>query len=180
MKKPTQILIAALATTALTGTAWAGGYHNSRHDYREFAKVVDVAPIYRQIEVSTPRQECWQEQVTREVPTRRASATPVILGGIIGGVIGNQIGGGRGRKLATVAGTMLGASIGADAARTDARYVSVTGTEQRCRTVQDSYTEQRVVGYQVKYRYRGRIYQTRMDHKPGDRIPLDVSVTPAY
>ncbi len=180
MKKQTQILIATLTAATLTGTAWAGDRHDERFGYRDFAKVVDVTPIYRQIEVSTPREECWEEQVVHDVPTNRPSATPVILGGIIGGVIGNQIGNGRGRKIATVAGTLLGASIGADSVRANTRYAPVASSEQRCRVVQESYTEQRVVGYRVKYRYRGQIYETRMDHEPGDRIPLNVSVTPAF
>lgn len=179
MKTQNQLLIATLATTLAAGSAWAGG-HPDRHGYRDYAKVVDATPIYRQIEVSTPREECWQEQVVRDVPTGRQSATPVIVGGIIGGVIGNQIGDGRGRKIATVAGTLLGASIGADKAHANTRYVPTTSTEQRCHVTHESYTEQRTVGYRVKYRYRGRIYETRMDHDPGERIPVDITVTPSY
>jgi len=180
MKTQNKLLITTLAATVFTSTAWAGNHYYDRHGYRDFAKVVDVTPIYRQVEVSSPREECWQEQVTHEVPGGHRSAAPAILGGIIGGVIGNQIGDGRGRKIATVAGTLLGASIGAESARANTQYVPTTSLEQRCRVVQESYTEQQTVGYRVKYRYRGQIFETRMDRDPGDRIPVEVTVTPAF
>ncbi|QKK12038.1 MAG: glycine zipper 2TM domain-containing protein [Pseudomonadota bacterium] len=130
MKTQNKLLIATLTATVFAGSAYAGGHNAGRHTYRDSAKVIDVTPIYRQIEVSTPREECWQEQVTYEAPAGRSSATPVILGSIIGGVIGNQIGDGRGRKIATVAGTLLGASIGADNAHANTRYAPTTATEQ--------------------------------------------------
>jgi len=44
----------------------------------------------------------------------------------------------------------------------------------------DYYTEERVSGYNVKYRYHGRVYETRMDRQPGKRIPVAVAVTPIY
>jgi len=34
-------------------------------------------------------------------------------------------------------------------------------------------------GYNVTYRYQGRTYSTQMDHRPGKRIPVNVSVSPA-
>ena len=33
-------------------------------------------------------------------------------------------------------------------------------------------------GYDVTYRYNGRIFQTRWPHDPGTRIPVDVDVRP--
>jgi uncharacterized protein YcfJ len=35
------------------------------------------------------------------------------------------------------------------------------------------HTERRLIGYRVKYRYRGDIYVTRMDYHPGKRIRID-------
>ena len=34
------------------------------------------------------------------------------------------------------------------------------------------------MGYRVKYRYKGRVFSTRMKHHPGKRIPVRVSVAP--
>jgi uncharacterized protein YcfJ len=47
---------------------------------------------------------------------------------------------------------------------------------QRCRTVQTATDT--IQGYDVRYRYHGREYLTRMATDPGDRIPVDVSVQP--
>lgn len=47
---------------------------------------------------------------------------------------------------------------------------------QRCRTVQTATDT--IQGYDVRYRYNGREYVTRMAYDPGDRIPVDVSVMP--
>ena len=54
--------------------------------------------------------------------------------------------------------------------------VPVTRDVERCRTV-DSWTDV-VEGYDVRYRYQGREYMTRLASNPGDRIPVDVSITP--
>ncbi len=170
-----------LAAALIATPALADRFDKPRHDYRDFAKVTAVTPIYEQVRVSSPRRECWDEEVTTYVDNHRRSATPVILGGIIGGVIGNQIGDGRGRKLATVAGTLLGASIGSDSARAQAAAAQpYTTTAERCRVSEQYYTEERVIGYDVQYRYRGRTYETRMDSHPGERLPVRVTVTPLF
>jgi uncharacterized protein YcfJ len=49
----------------------------------------------------------------------------------------------------------------------------------RCETVDEYQTREEIVAYRVKYRYKGRIYHTRMDHDPGDTIRLHVTVDPA-
>ncbi|NND83175.1 MAG: glycine zipper 2TM domain-containing protein [Gammaproteobacteria bacterium] len=158
-------------------------YSNSTHDY---AKVVDVAPIIETYQVNQPVERCWDEQV--RVPARyserqRYSRTPEILGGIIGAAIGNQFGSGRGKKVATAAGAVLGASVGRDVKHRNryndryqrhARYETV----QRCE-VQDSYvTEERVVGFDVAYKYRGNVFHTQMDREPGKKIKVRVTVDP--
>ena len=55
--------------------------------------------------------------------------------------------------------------------------VPVTRDVQRCRTV-DGYSDV-VQGYDVRYRYQGREYMTRLPNDPGDRIPVEVTLTPA-
>jgi hypothetical protein len=45
-----------------------------------------------------------------------------------------------------------------------------TTTERNCYTVTDS--QQNVVGYDVSYRLGDKNGKVRMDHKPGDRIPV--------
>ncbi|MGH8455979.1 MAG: glycine zipper 2TM domain-containing protein [Stenotrophobium sp.] len=148
-----------------------GGYSNT-----VYAQVVSSTPIYRQVQVSQPQQECRNERVAyREPPHPNVAAT--ILGGIIGGVAGHQIGGGRGRDVATALGAVIGANIGAQ----QGGYYG--GGEQvsyqtRCDTVYNTYYDQRLDGYNVTYRYNGRLYNTRMPYDPGRRVQVQVNVQP--
>jgi uncharacterized protein YcfJ len=168
---------------------WAHGY-DARYDQGyDYARVVDVDPILREVRTTVPRRECWDES-QQAYPEARAhsaaSAGPTILGGIIGGVIGSQIGHGRGRSVATVAGTLLGAGIGHEAA---SRRVPEEQEEQyaepeerivqRCTVRYDERFDQQVDGYRVTYVYHGRQYTTRTPYDPGERIRIRVDVTPA-
>ncbi|ROR32771.1 glycine zipper 2TM domain-containing protein [Inmirania thermothiophila] len=145
--------------------------------YLDWAQVERVVPIVRVVEVSTPRRVCREVVVTREEPAR-VSPSSAILGGIIGGAIGNQFGRGRGKDAMTVAGIALGASVGHDIARSGAKGRTHTTTEQRCEVVAERHEEEQTLGYRVVYRYRGQRYETRMDHDPGDRLRVRVSVQP--
>ena len=167
--------------------------HASARDdgpYSDWARVVRVEPLHRQVEVSTPRQECWDEPVKRYRTHNDhhhhgggRSATPLIVGGILGGVIGNQFGKGSGNVLTTIAGAVLGGSVARDAQRHHRHHhraarETYTTYEQRCETRHSYHTETRTDGYLVDYEYNGRIYTTRTRRHPGDRIRVSVSVTP--
>lgn len=179
-------LIACVAIMALAYTQSARadryGYPAYRPgSYTDTAQVIEVIPITRRVRIETPRRECWDV----EVPVRRSvryqgSHTPAIIGGIIGGVVGNQFGKGSGKTAATVAGALLGSSIGHDHAR---RYAAASGyveyaKQTRCTVRTEYHEEERIEGYQVKYRYNGRVYVTRMQEDPGDRVRVTVSVAP--
>ena len=186
---------AALAGTILTLPAHADHddrYRSHRieprsgHHY-DYAKVIGVTPVYRVVRVSEPRRECWEEPVTRYHSAhhgrRHRSAVPVILGGILGGVAGNQFGGGSGKVALTVGGALLGGALAGDIARAHHSYDhtprSYTSYEERCTTHTSYREEERIDGYRVDYEYRGRVYSTHMDERPGDRIKVSVDVTPA-
>ncbi len=184
MKTWTQTTVAALCTVLTVGPATAsmghGEYRNS--PYMDYARVVDVEPIVRTVRVSEPRRECWDEEVTRhrrQASRRAGSYTPLVVGGIVGGVVGNQFSKGKRRDALTVAGALLGASVGRDLYR---RHRSVeepyVTTEHRCRVVDEYYEEERIEGYRVTYRYKGKTFVRRMDHDPGRRIRIRVAVTP--
>lgn len=151
--------------------------------YYVWAKVVRVEPIVRVVRVSTPNRVCWNETV-RHVHHGRArepSATPMVVGGIIGGVLGNRIVDGRGRGAATVAGALLGASVGNDYARTQHRAApsrTYYTTERRCEVEEVVREEERIDGYRVTYKYKGRRFVTRSPVDPGDRIRVRVQVEP--
>ena len=147
------------------------------HGHYAYADVTHVRPIVRVVNVTTPREVCWNATVARGT---HPSETPTIIGGILGGVAGNQFGGGRGRSAMTIAGALLGASIGHDATRHRAKSGYRTyAVERRCEIEQISYQEERIDGYKVGYRYQGHNYVTQMRNAPGDSIRVRVSVGPA-
>ena len=120
---------ALLLTSSLTSVAQADNKRRTTPTrFTEYARVVDVQPVYQQIRVNEPRQECWTEyekHVTgyEQLPgSRRYESARVngnsggaIVGGIIGGVIGNKLGRGSSKSSragATVAGAIIGSAIG--------------------------------------------------------------------
>ncbi len=132
--------------------------------------MLESQPITKTI--STPREECHDEQVTHTRAVKdehRVAGTA--LGAVLGGVLGNQVGGGRGKTLATVAGAAAGGYAGNKTQENMQNGDTYTTTEQRCKTVHDK--SEKVVGYNVKYKIKDRIDTVQMDNEPGDKIPLD-------
>lgn len=166
----TALMIASMSATA-------GG---PRDNYRDTAKVIDVEPIYRSVEVSYPERVCWDEEVEHYHPDR-PRYTGTVLGGIIGGVVANKIsrGRGRGRDAATMAGTLLGGAIGHDISQQHRGGRYTTSVERRCEVKNHKSYEEQLVGYDVTYLYKGREFTTRTKNHPGKRIPVAVTVRPA-
>lgn len=170
------VVAGALATMAMPATA--KNYNSHAHTSIEYAQVVGVTPVVETYRVNNPVEQCWDERVRTKSQASR-SRTPEILGGLIGAAIGHEFGSGRGQDVATVAGAVLGASVGRDVKYQQSRKGSTYQVVQRCE-VRDSYsTQERVVGYDVAYRYNGKVFHTQMGQHPGKRIRLNVSVTPA-
>jgi len=186
---------------AMTQTAFADPHGRYRWDdderpypgpQYEYARVVNVEPLVREVRVTTPRQECWTETRYEQVEyggrTVHPAAGSMILGGIIGAALGNQIGGGDGRRAATVAGAIIGSAIGHDVAerRNGGRYSDTEYSEtrpydvQRCQVRYDESHERRIDGYRVTYVYNGREFTTRTPYDPGDRIRVRVNVEPEH
>lgn len=139
-----------------------------------YAPVVRVYPIKQTEVYREPREKCYRERV--EVPSHPSSAG-TIVGGVLGAAIGNKLGhGSSNRKLGTVAGAVVGATVGHGMSQANAH----THVENRdiCETVYNETMQERVVGYDVEYRYEGKVYRTRMDHDPGNTIRLRVSAYP--
>lgn len=175
-------------------------YRDTNHSAYDYAKVVNVEPIFETHKVNNPVEQCWDEKVAtrgrqhsnyNESNSGHNSPTGTILGAIIGGALGNQFGSGRGKKVATVAGAVLGASVGNDVkqknrhrnSRYNDRYDRQNSYDryevvQRCE-LRDNYTvEERLVGYNVAYKYRDNVFHTEMDRDPGNKIKVRVTVDP--
>lgn len=183
----TIVLGAIIASTALTPALSAAKPYHKSQSYTDYAKVIRVKPIVEQVEVKTPRTECYKEKVTHR-SGRYESRTGTIAGAVIGGAAASAIAKDRNMKknehaVATIAGVLLGGAIGRDIDERKARrghdhdYVTY---EDRCETTYDVHYEEQVVGYNVKYRYHGRIYRIRTDQHPGDRIEVRVNVNPVF
>lgn len=176
----------AIALLVLSGVANAGSRHgHGKHDsigeqaLYEYAQVLEVRPIYREVKVSTPIRECWEEPVyhTRSQPHKSASG--MLVGGLLGGIVGHQFGSGRGNKVATAAGTLIGASIGHDAVNGHVQQEkTVAGYEERCKTSHRVNYEEVLDGYDVSYEYRGHSYRIEMPYDPGEHIKMRIQFAP--
>lgn len=165
----TGLISASVATSALAGPRnWNDGV--------AYARVVSRTPIYTQVQVAEPTQQCHQQQVVYNEP-RHNNLAGTLLGGIIGGVVGHQFGGGRGRDVATAIGAVVGANVGSQSGRYNggSQHVSY---QTRCQTVNTYRYEQRLQGYDVTYSYDGRLYSTRLPYDPGNRMQVQVNVQP--
>lgn len=123
--------IAISSLVATTSQAATGDRRVATERFTEFAKVLKVQPVYREVRLREPRQECWIEEQrqlvgyekTTRYQTRQTNngyrtgndVGSTIVGGLIGGVIGNQLARGHSdgsRTGATVAGAIIGSAIG--------------------------------------------------------------------
>ncbi len=198
-------VIAALST--VSAPALAAKNQASSQRFTEYAKVINVQPIYRQVTLREPTQQCWTEQEQIIVGYQQdnrysnqrqnsTSAGNAIVGGLIGGVIGNQIGRGtnRGSRTgATVVGAIIGSAIGnetgnqtssrhrrfQESSRNQSTPIYETRNVERCKRVVESRTESQLQHYDVTYQYKGRKFVTQLPRDPGNRIEIQVSVAPA-
>jgi len=145
------------------------------------ARVIESNPVYQVVEISTPQEQCWEEEIAVDRSSGRSqNGTPVLVSTIIGGAIGNAVGHNKtNKRVGAVLGAMLGHSIGRDIMRQNEQpgYREYQ-TVQRCETVYQEHEEERLVGYQVTYLYNGEEYSVRTDSDPGDEIRVRVSVQP--
>lgn len=135
----------------------------------KFAEVVGVVEVTETTE--TPREVCEDVQVRQQAPVKDPNRiTGTVIGGVAGGVLGNQIGKGTGKTLATVGGAAGGAYVGNQVQKSIQKSDVVTTTKRSCKTVYDRL--QKVVGYDVTYRFEGKERVVRTSFKPGPTLPV--------
>lgn len=166
MKALTLISVFALSLSA-------AGVSAHGRDHYEWARVVDVDPVYRWVNVRVPQQQCWTETVATEVPSSNRVAS-TLAGGVIGGVIGHAAGNDhRSRHVGAAVGTVVGMAIGNDVARKKGHHSHVEYREvEHCKVVDRHHRERELVGYDVTYRLHGHLYRTHTQHHPGHRIQV--------
>lgn len=171
-------LVAACASADHRGDVYSSG------EYHDYADVIDVEPLVREVNVSDPRHECWQEEAhyrDRYEASAGNTAGSMILGGLAGVVLGHQFGHGDDRDTNALAGGIIGTGLGyslANRLSRDAGYDDV-GYEERCHTVDDYYTEERIDGYRVTYVYHRETFTKYLPYDPGERLRVRVDVDPA-
>ena len=68
----------------------------------------------------------------------------------------------------------VAATIGEDIRRQAQRWQQ----QHRCRNVTEQRASEHISGYQVTYRYGGETETTRLSYDPGERMPVNVSLSP--
>ena len=197
----TVLTIAVLSTLGFSAGTVTAAPHS------DVATVISSTPVYQR--VSTPRRECYTEQLTsydeRRVrapvrqeyysESRQNSGAGAVLGAIVGGVIGHQFGhSSGGRDRGTAAGAVIGGFIGNDIERSNNSYDRYDSGYRRAsaydvervpvtRDVQRCNTvsdyRDEISAYDVRYNYNGREYVTRLSYDPGPTIPINVDVRPS-
>lgn len=176
------LALGALASISLLPAhhAFAGNHHHHDHrygshhehgqrvEYREnYARVVRSTPVYREVAIQVPVDSCHVETVAY---SERRHGGDSFQGTVVGGLIGAAIGHEVGRNgHATAAGGLLGAAIGNNVAG-GSRQVTRYEDREICTTRYRTEYQRELVGYDVTYRYDGRVYTTNTRHHPGDRI----------
>jgi len=162
-------IIAALL--AISGAAQAG--HGNGDGFSTRARVVASTPVFETI--NEPTRVCWVETAGYETRTLSTGHNTggAVIGAIAGGLLGSTVGKGNGQVAAAAVGAATGAMVGdrwnAGATRTESMPVQA----ERCRT-QDNF-RQVLSGYDVRYRFQGREYSTRLPYDPGKWLVLNVS-----
>ncbi len=174
-----KLLIAgAVAAPLVLGTGVTGGYFAARHAEASdipdgYARVLNVQPATKTIQVPVSSRECREVPVTRTVVRETESEgwkhASTAAGAIIGVVIGNQIGSGRGRDVARVGGAVIGGKAGHDIYKSTHKpeTTQVTSFETRCKTVISYKSQTRDDGFDVTFEQKdGQTGTVRMPTQP--------------
>jgi uncharacterized protein YcfJ len=135
----------------------------------KYAEVIAVSAVTERVE--TPREECHDQQVTRQKPVKdRHQVAGTVIGALAGGLLGDALGGGGSNTGAKIAGAAAGGYAGNKVQENMQEGSTYTTTERVCNTVVD--VSEHTVGYDVDYRIGEQTGRVRMDHDPGKVIPL--------
>jgi uncharacterized protein YcfJ len=158
-------VVGAIAVTALGATA---GYRMLDSD--NYAEVLAVSPVIET--VSVPREECRDQQVSVQHPTKDPNQIAgTVTGAVIGGLVGSQIGDGDGKKVATVGGAVVGGYSGKKVQEGMQERNMDQVNERVCETIQESHQEP--AGYDVTYLLNDVEKTVWMQDDPGRRIRIE-------
>jgi uncharacterized protein YcfJ len=145
------------------------------------APVVGVEPMYETVQVNTPREVCREERYAVQPRQPGRSVAVPLVAAAVGGALGHTIGDDRKENnLGAAVGAIMGGALGlAITNRPQPAYAGPTyQVRQVCAVENDVRSEDRLVGYRVRYRYNGEVYVTETNQHPGDFMRVRVEVTP--
>ena len=169
--------VSILSAALVMGASSALAGHPDTDNVQIRARVISASPLYRT--VNEPHKECWTETVdhrdhdyeTRGYRNHNTGAT--IIGALAGGLLGSTVGKGNGRVAAAAVGAATGAVVG-NRWNNGNRYSSPPQQVERCRTT--DHVRHVADGYDVRYRFEGREFQTHLPYHPGKWINLDANL----
>lgn len=174
-----KIIINALAVSVLAiSMAVAVSCHAA--EINDVADVVSSQPLVRQ--VSDTRQNCTSEVVQEQIQgsynqPQQKSYVGAAVGAVTGGIIGNQVGQGQGKTASTAIGAAVGALVGDNMSNSQPQ--GQYQPQMQSRTIQrcQPYTTTQDVpnGYEVTYRYKGKVGRTHMQYQPGQQINVGIN-----
>lgn len=173
--KTRTLKVSFLTAAMLMGASTVQAGHPDSDNLLIRARVISSTPIYNTI--NEPHRECWTETTGYETRTYRNNNNGgTIIGAIAGGLLGSTVGKGNGRVAAAAVGAATGAVVGGRW-NDGTRHESYPTQVERCRTI--DHVRQVVEAYDVRYRFQGRVYHTRLPYDPGNWVNLNANFSVA-
>lgn len=151
------------------------GYFNKHERHKKFGRVLSVRPIYETVKIRKRHTHCDNHVSGYGGVTVIHQHAPeqILMGGIIGGIVGHELGRDGNRGIATATGVVIGSML----AHNNSSISYGAGYQQPHKTrVCEKHVRvierPALVGYRVKYRYRGHVYITRTAEHPGKKIRI--------
>lgn len=137
--------------------------------------VIRSEPVYDQVMVNRPVEECRWEQAPHQA-RHRPSDTVNLIGAIAGGALGRHLGqGGQEEWLGTIVGGIFGHTLTREIQqhRHSHKHRSVTRT-QVCHETDLWEPQYQLIGYHVTYQLAGRELTSFSKVDPGPRMRVDL------
>jgi len=157
---------AAIGTAAVLSAGATAGYLAWKNP--AYAEVVGVEPV---TQVTTaPDRACRRAQAAqRESAREEERIAETVIDGMAGGVVKRQDAKGERTPVSTRVDLLGGESGNRNLDKLQEKDTYAAGGK-RCRA--GSRVSMKVIAYDVRYRLHGKTAKVRMDHDPGQRLPV--------
>lgn len=138
-------------------------------------QVIRSEPVYDQVMVNRPIEECRWEQVPQR-GRHRPSETVNLIGAIAGGALGRHMGhGGQEEWLGTIVGGIFGHTLSKEIQQHRRTHVRPLTTRiQVCHETDRWEPQYHLTGYQVTYEFAGNEFTSFSKVDPGSRMRIEL------